>query len=1022
MNMNGKGMPHMNNTRILLIGVLLSIVSAELARNSSAVAQEMLILETVFPEWREDANLNDVAFAEPNRATAVGNQGLLLQTKDNGRNWQTYRTNINCKLASVSFANNRRGIIVGGYDIPAYQKSKGMILITSNGGDTWQAVPDQNLPRLRWCKFVSETEAWAVGDSSPSYPSGLFQSNDGGRTWRAATFSNTTEVPDILKDPEWRSADANEKVIHLISPTGEACRYQAGKFQQSVFTSEEDFRLRGAVATDDRFGWAIGIAGQVAETRNAGLSWNQVAIDQMDFAPTDIDLTTIEQHGDKLWVAGNPGTYIYQFDTVNQSWSRSRTGSTTGIRGIEILDGQTALAIGESATVLQTTDGGTTWKRVNGQSRPTALWHIAETPQDVCIELVSRYSIENHWQCGVLILQPGADSDRVEQALSRAGVSVVSFADQQTDQIKLISRYLRQWRPQIVAWSGSSNQMALQIPQAVSDAGDSRKYPDQITEQGLDTHDVPYTIRVSMEGKGESRLSTAQFLTQIGRRLDDHSTISRLLLGQSSNAEAIGLSLSQSATAKRASAADLESMLIKASLPIAKRNWRSPPDGSLAMMRAAARKSKQLTTLQNFDFQSSGQRNWVTGLNRLVQGLDPLTAGVWLQEVTNQAKAAGNNELAANTLIYFALNYADHPLLYQELIWGWQYFGSDEYTLLEINKQIAQQGDISLNQATGQTRQQIQQQGASTIITWQPLGAEEQSDGVERTSMETTVKKTVLAKSTAKNRFEQSQRLASLLTQLDYDAFQEPRMKLASIRLEQKNGVAINPSAQFKQLFFANESFARFAAQVEMGRLTGEKTRGVPKLHSQPVAERPHLDGFLDEEFWQNFSVTDAARMRAPGNQGFDTLLFAHDDEFLYLGLVCEKLADHHYLDSDQPRQRDPDQAGVDRLTIEFDVDRDYSTGFEMTFDSRGQVVDRCENSIEWNPECYIAQNSTEQHWIIEAAIRLDELVIDPANLDMWKIQCSRSSNATGITHWPPVAHDSQKTGQRAGYLIFARD
>lgn len=137
--------------------------------------------------------------------------------------------------------------------------------------------------------------------------------------------------------------------------------------------------------------------------------------------------------------------------------------------------------------------------------------------------------------------------------------------------------------------------------------------------------------------------------------------------------------------------------------------------------------------------------------------------------------------------------------------------------------------------------------------------------------------------------------------------------------------------------------------------LAGRRDNDCPvrTLACAAATERPHLDGQLDENYWQS----------EPPVQ------FVCDDEFLYLAVRYEKLSGVDYSPDARPRTHDADLAGHDQVRIRLDLDRDYTTSYELTLDHRGWTRDRCWLDSSWNPQWYVAAAADQQHWTIEAAL-----------------------------------------------------
>src|SRR5205823_2620500 len=142
------------------------------------------------------------------------------------------------------------------------------------------------------------------------------------------------------------------------------------------------------------------------------------------------------------------------------------------------------------------------------------------------------------------------------------------------------------------------------------------------------------------------------------------------------------------------------------------------------------------------------------------------------------------------------------------------------------------------------------------------------------------------------------------------------------------------------------------------------------------VSAPPNLDGKLDDPLWETAdrallnSTDDRLRVSHPAE-----IRMTHDDEFLYVAVHCLKAANVDYQPDDSPRPRDADLTRYDRVSLKLDVDRDYTTAFELTVDSRGWTRDACNGDTTWNPTWYVAAANDESSWTVEAAIPLAELI-----------------------------------------------
>ena len=147
---------------------------------TSAIAQP----EPSPPEMHQDAELTAVTFLDADRGWAVGDRGVIWHTSDGGRNWELQSSGVTCRLEAVQFLDANNGWAVGGWTQPYTHETHGVVLRTRDGGQTWQNTAE---PRRfpAWPRADSSMPAragrWAT--RSPLFPTGVFRTEDGGRTW-----------------------------------------------------------------------------------------------------------------------------------------------------------------------------------------------------------------------------------------------------------------------------------------------------------------------------------------------------------------------------------------------------------------------------------------------------------------------------------------------------------------------------------------------------------------------------------------------------------------------------------------------------------------------------------------------------------------------------------------------------------------------------------------------------------------------------------------------------------------------
>ena len=222
----------------------------------------------------------------------------------------------------------------------------------------------------------------------------------------------------------------------------------------------------------------------------------------------------------------------------------------------------------------------------------------------------------------------------------------------------------------------------------------------------------------------------------------------------------------------------------------------------------------------------------------------------------------------------------------------------------------------------------------------------------------------------------------------------EPHQRVES--LQQKLRLASDP--QLKQ-------WINLELAVLQAADTTRETRDVslfnalakPVIHCVQAQTPPQLDGVANDLVWQSAYQADAVCRMSHSSESqqsnssseiklvsfetpaadvpvADSLLFAHDDKFLYLLAVMSKLPNEKYRTSAGLRSRDPDLTGRDRIEVELDIDRDGQTNFRFAIDYRGWAAESINGMSAWDPTWFVQGKEGANNWTVEAAIPLASL------------------------------------------------
>ncbi len=252
---------------------------------------------------------------------AVGKFGIILLTKDGGKTWQRRPSGTTETLSAVSFADHEHGFIAG---------SGGTLLATLDGGVTWQTQNSGTKDQLLGVYALSPTQVFVVGAFGT-----LLSTSDGPRSWRK-------------HDLKW------DKLIERIVKEG---GYVEPNLNAVYFSSPE-------------IGWVVGEFGLVLNTRDGGQTWTSQRYG------SDLPQLYAVKFLDPLrgWTLGQAGKLIATRDG-GQHWVSAELKTNRDLYDLA-LDGDRGVIVGDGV-IFVSHDGGFNWKPVDLKARDQWLSGVA---------------------------------------------------------------------------------------------------------------------------------------------------------------------------------------------------------------------------------------------------------------------------------------------------------------------------------------------------------------------------------------------------------------------------------------------------------------------------------------------------------------------------------------------------------------------------------------------------------------------------------------------------------------------
>ena len=269
-----------------------------------------------------DARLNDVCFADVQHGWAVGDRGVIWHTDDGGGHWNQQVSGVDCPMRSVVFLDGQHGWAAGGFTHPYTHTSSGVVLITGDGGKTWMHNAKLLLPAVRRIGFFNPRQGWAIACRSAMYSSGVFASDNGGRSWRPLPGGNPCG---------WSAADFVDPGHGVVAGRNGSLGLVRGNEVEAV--RSDGGELRGVLRAKLPSAGGGLLVGEGGLVQYVGLSGGAPqAVPNLPKATRHFDFAALAVRGPKCWIAGSPGSRVFHSADAGRTWSIFDTGTPVPLR------------------------------------------------------------------------------------------------------------------------------------------------------------------------------------------------------------------------------------------------------------------------------------------------------------------------------------------------------------------------------------------------------------------------------------------------------------------------------------------------------------------------------------------------------------------------------------------------------------------------------------------------------------------------------------------------------------------
>jgi len=1007
--------------RVAGVAQVLVTLLACCARVSTGIADEGL----------QDAELVDVCRVGSNLGWAVGDRGAIWHTDDGGLSWNLQPSGVSCQLNGVFFLDQHNGWAVGGFTSPYVHTTHGVIIHTIDGGQRWTRITSALVPTLEGIRFFDSQHGIAFGRTSAMFPSAVFTSNDGGRSW-AALASNTTT--------SWTAGDFVSQDAGMVAgPVNSVGTIRRRSLVQNKVLAEMSGSdteeaaqlawLRDIHVNADGTGWIVGTGGRIFAFGQWGHSWQPMNSSLPPGEKGTFDFHTVATCGSHVWVAGSPGTHVFHSSDAGRSWDVLSTDSLVPINALRFADPLNGWAVGGLGTILTTNDGGRTWQKTLSGGERVAVLGVFRTPEDVPLELIARVASADGYLTRVALLGTTGtlasenelyeQAERAHEATVGAGGSGCetgwplamsprelylptaritaelnrSLGPRAVDRLEsYLVQQIRMWRPDAVVTRFGTHSPADELmKQVVLRAVAAAAQSDQTNPQAGDL--TPWRVTKVLAVTPDDvyaniRLDTTQIVPRLGQSLHQHVLKIRGLLRSRPRPTQKAVALRE-LTIQGATPTAPSRRFGGLQLTVSNEARRQLSARSSTALASLKRASLMRRNMQAIMQQMDNDSAQLDQLGQLIRNLDAQTAADVLAELALEYETRGQLQLAAHTYELLCQQHPQHAVADYGYLWLVQYWASEEAA-----------------KRAGNIQRAAVQQVTATVPVPTDAGQSVQAGGAPQIILrENRLVSKMQGESAARR--ERCIALGDLVARTKPQLFSSPELRFA-LAAAHRQADQQSSAEQFFLAYMRSHGHDAWWSVAQRERLMSDTSSAQQQsvCVCRPTHEKPFLDGILDEPCWAKTSAIHFSRDATADDSLVTTIHWAYDKQYLYLAVRCEKAAEADYPRSQSPRGRDPDLTMRDRVEFLIDVDRDYATYYQLTIDHRGFAADACWEDPSWNPTWYVAQRENQLEWTVEAAVPLADMTnqaVEPGRA--WAVGVQRIVPRVGFTSWTQPAY-----------------
>jgi photosystem II stability/assembly factor-like uncharacterized protein len=300
-----------------------------------------------FAGWRSaqsgvSSNLYALHFISADTGWAGGDNGVILFTSNGGESWLRQSTPSSLTIYSIHFIDRLNGWAAGG-KLDNSNPYQSVVLQTTDAGETWKEnYATTEAVVFNSIEFSDINNGWIVGITNMrNY---VAKTTDGGSTW--------IRLANVQNDRAITSMDVMDSMnVYLAGDSLILASYDAADTWLPI-TPQNDTWITDIQFINQFTGYVCCWGGKFQRTNSSGLAWETVIV------ASGTDLYSIsftdEFNG---WAAGNFGA-LYHTTNGGSGWGKLTSPFSARINKVFFFDKEHGWLVGDYGLIYYTRSGG----------------------------------------------------------------------------------------------------------------------------------------------------------------------------------------------------------------------------------------------------------------------------------------------------------------------------------------------------------------------------------------------------------------------------------------------------------------------------------------------------------------------------------------------------------------------------------------------------------------------------------------------------------------------------------------